>query len=76
MGAKITEPLSFYSAWAPWIEESKSFQHLISLIMFHLDWPEGSIYQENIFEALFVEEESKAEELIGIAHWVHEGLPI
>ena len=76
MGAKITEPLSFYSAWAPWIEESKSFQHLISLIMFHLDWPEGSIYQENIFEALFVEEESKAAELIGIAHWVHEGLPI
>ena len=72
----MTEPLSFYSAWAPWIEESKSFQHLISLIMFYLDWPEGSIYQENIFEALFVEEESKAEELIGTAHWVHEGLPL
>ena len=71
----MTEPLSFYSAWAPWIEESRSFQHLISLIMFYLDWPEGSIYQENIFEALFVEEESKAEALIGTAHWVHEGLP-
>ena len=72
----MTEPLSFYSAWAPWIEESKSFQHLISLIMFYLDWPEGSIYQENMFEALFVEEESKAEKLIGTAHWVHEGLPL
>ena len=49
----MTEPLSFYSAWAPWIEESRNFQHLISLVMFYLDWPEGSIYQENIFEALF-----------------------
>ena len=72
----MTEPLSFYSAWAPWIEGAKSFQHLISLIMFYLDWPEGSIYQEEIFLDLFIEEESKAEELIGTEHWVYEGLPI
>ncbi len=72
----MTKPLSFYSAWAPWIKEAKSFQHLMSLIMLYLDWPEGSIYQEEIFLDLFVEEESRAEKLIGTAHWVYEGLPI
>ncbi len=72
----MTEPLSFYSAWFPLIQEARSYDNLCDLILTLWDWPPCSIYESYALVALFEWESSKAEVLIGTAHWVYEGLPI